>query len=334
MSIKRKNLHRLRIKAVAFWRDRNVGLYLFFVVVATLFWFLHSLGKEYVSNIDVDIKYKNFPMNKEPQESVVRNHRLNVKAYGFSLMRVKLNSLFSNYKIDLSELRRRTSAEQNKLHYDLSISAVRNQLEGQLGAGISINSIFPEDVAFRVQTMRIKKLPIRANIKVEMQSGYMLEEKPQIMPDSVQVRGPIEIVDTLQAVYTRELFLNDVASSFKEKVHLYVPNKEVRLLQKTATVKYEVGAYIDEERLINIKALNFPDSVNVVLRPTVVKLNYRTKVDMKRTIHDDDFVLIVDYNTINEYSQKLEVQAISLPQGISKVHMTPRYVDYFISYKK
>lgn len=327
-------LRKAKVKTMQFWQHKNVSLYFFFVIVATVFWFLHSLGKEYVANIDVDIHYQDFPVNKEPQGNVNRKHRLNVKAYGFSLMRMQLNTWFSSCNIDLSQLKVTPTSSKDKLRYNLSISAVRNQLEEQLGAGISINSIFPEDVSFQVQTMGLKNLPVRTNIKLAMQTGYMLEEKPKVTPDSVLVRGAIEVVDTLQAIYTKELVLSDVSSSFEREVDLALPNKNVELLPQTAVVKYEVGAYIDEERNVTVTPLNFPDSVNVVFHPTFVKLNYRAEVDRKREIKTSDFVLIVDYNTINNFSQKLEVQAISLPNGISKVHMTPRYVDYFISYKK
>ncbi len=333
MNIKQYS-HKAKIKGIQFWRTKNVKLYLFFVVVATLFWFLHSLGKEYVANIDVDIRYENFPEDKEPMGNVVRTHRLNVKAYGFSLVRMQFDSFFGNYEIDLNQLKRHSSLENGKLRYDLSISAVRNQLEGQLASGISINSIFPEEVVFQVRTMQLKKVPIRTNVKLEIQSGYRLENKPKVIPDSVMVRGLKKVVDTLQAVYAKELIVKDAASSFEEEVDLYSPNKEVVLLQNTAVIQYEIGAYIDEERVVAIKPLNFPDSVKVVLSPASVKLKYRTEVDTKRSISDEDFLFVVDYNTLSEFSQKLEVQALNLPKGISKVHMTPRYVNYVISYKK
>ncbi len=328
------DFQKVKHQTIDFLRSKNLILYLFFVTVATLFWFLYSLGKEYVANINVDVSYVNFPTDKEPVGITVRTHTLNVRAYGFALLRMKGNALFSNYRLDASKLKKSRLSSDKMLRYDLSISAVRNQFEGQLGDGISINSIFPEEVNFEVNTLKIKKIPIRPNLTMNLKSGYMLVDKPEIEPDSVTVRGAAELVDTLQAVYTEEIQEGEVSSSFEKKVALLQPHEKVELLPKYATLHYKIGGYIDEERVITIAPLNFPDTVQVVLYPEQVHLRYRTHDKTKKSIKDEDFVLVVDYNTSNDFSEKLEVQPISLPEGISNVQMTPRYVNYIMSSKK
>ncbi len=90
------DFQKIKHQTIDFLRSKNLILYLFFVTVATLFWFLYSLGKEYVANINVDVAYVNFPTDKEPVGTTVRTHTLNVRAYGFALLRMKGNALFSN----------------------------------------------------------------------------------------------------------------------------------------------------------------------------------------------------------------------------------------------
>lgn len=299
-----------------------------------IFWFLHALGKEYAANVTVEVNYRNFPLEKEPLQNTTQRLTLNVTAYGFSLMRMQLKSAFYNYKIDVSKLKKHKLSGSDNLRYELSISAIRNQFEGQLGSGIVINSVFPEDVDFIVRTMKIKKVPIRSALRVEIKSGYMLSETPQAEPDSVTLRGPVELLDTITAIYTEDIPIDNVAVSFEKKIALRTPNKSVELLHTHTTLHYEVEEYIDEERIIPIHPLNFPDSVKVAFHPKEVNLRYRTYAKAKQHIKEEDFVLIVDYNTIGSFSQKLEVQALSLPEGITKVYMTPRYVNYIITYKK
>ncbi len=262
-----------------------------------------------------------------------RKHTLNVRAFGFSLMRMKANTLFGSYKIDLDKLRK-TSYKNGVLRYNLSISAIRNEFEGQLGAGIAVNSIFPEEVDFKVKSMRVKKVPVRSNLKVEMQSGYMIAEDATIKPDSVSVRGDKELIDTLQAIYTEDFPLDKVSESFQKKLDLEYPSEKVELSEKYVTISYKIKEYIDEVRKVEIRPLNFPDSLQVVLQPQTVELRYRTYAEAKRTLKEEDFLLVVDYNNLNDFSERLEVQAINLPEGISKVHMSPRYVNYVIRYKK
>lgn len=334
MNIK-KFWYRTKERVLRLWQNKTLVLYLFFVGVALVFWFLHSLGKEYVANVNVGVEYRNFPLNKEPQESAVRRLTLNVKSYGFSLLRMQLKSAFYDYKIDVNKLKRHSVAGGERLRYDLSISAIRNQFETQLGSGIVINSVFPEDVAFTVKTMGIKRVPIISALNVKLKSGYMVAEPPTANPDSVAVRGPLAIIDTLQAIYTESVTMDNVASSFEKKLALVTKNPAIELLKNYTTLNYEVAEYIDEERVVEVYPLNFPDSVKVMLRPQKVSLKYRTYAKAKRNIKDRDFMLVVDYNTINNsFSQKLEVQPINLPEGISNIYMKPRYLNYMITSKK
>lgn len=326
--------HNIKQRSIEFYQNKNLLLYLFFVGVATLFWFLHSLGKQYTANIVVDVNYYNFPIDVEPQDNTVKELTLNVSAYGFSLMRIQLKSILYNYKINIDRLKVSKLSEENNLRYDLSVAAIRNEFEHQLGSGIVINSVFPEEVTFNVRKMGVKKLPITSALKMEMKSGYMISEEGLIQPDSVEVRGPAELLDTLKTIYTQEMIIDNISSSFKREVQLQSPNPEIELMKESATVQYEIEEYIDEEIAVFITPLNFPDSVKVTLSPEEVKLKYRTYERAKQRIGRDDFLLVVDYNTINDLSRKLEVQAVHLPKGITKVYMSPRYVNYTITYEK
>lgn len=326
--------HKVKARALQLWYTKNLILYLFFVGVATIFWFLHSLGKEYAANVNVQVDYHNFPLTKEPKGSTTQRLTLNVTAYGFSLIRMQLKSAFYNYKVDVGKLKKHKLSETDNLRYELSISAIRNQFEGQLGSGIVINSVFPEDVDFSVRSMSLKKVPIRSSLKLELKSGYMLAEKPIIKPDSVTLKGSMAVLDKIKEVYTEEVILDDVSSSFRRKLALKSPGQHVELLAKHAVLDFEIQEYIEEEKSIPILPLNFPDSAQLVLQPSEVKLRYRTYAEAKRRIKDDDFVLVVDYNTINNLSKKIEVQVVNLPKEISRVYMTPRYVNYLITYRK
>lgn len=324
----------MRGRVLQLWSSKHLVLYLFFIGVATVFWFLHALGKEYATNINVDAIYHNFPLDREPRQNTTQKLMLNVTAYGFSLMRMHLKSAFYSYKIDVSKLKEHKLSNDEKMRYELSVFAVRNQFEGQLGSGIVINSVYPEDVDFTVRKMQIKKVPIRSALKIEVKSGYMISGAPTIKPDSVTLQGPSALVDTIAAVATEELLVENVTTSFEKRVALRTPSKEVKLLSAYTTLRYEIDEYIDDEKRITIQPLNFPDSVKINLQPKEVTLKYRTYAKAKQNIKEEDFLLVVDYNAVNYISHKLEVQALNLPEGIAKVYMTPRYVNYIITYKK
>ena len=44
--------------------DRRLVVFLFFIVLATIFWFLNQLDEEYVTEIPLPVRYTNFPEEK------------------------------------------------------------------------------------------------------------------------------------------------------------------------------------------------------------------------------------------------------------------------------
>lgn len=331
--LRHTQIHRLRDFFYRLFSDGRLLLYLLSVLVATILWFLHALGKEYNTNVKLDIEYKNFPMEKELRKDNPHTLTLNLTGYGFSLLRLQLKALFQDYKIDVRELRSLHSELDDVLNYNLPISSIRKQFEEQLGSGLVINSVFPEDVTFHVATMSVRKLPVQSMLEVHLRSGYMKLNQAVISPDSVLVRGVAEIVDTMKTVHTEGGVKENVSTSFEQKLRLVSPSNEVQVLADMATIAYDIVEYIEQEHKIKIQPYNFPDSVEIKLSPVEVNMKYKTYARALQNFRQEDFVLIVDYEDMNTFTNKLEVKVLKTPKGISHIAINPRYVNYVISYK-
>lgn len=330
---KKAQIYRLRDFFYRLFSDGRLLLYLLSVVVATILWFLHALGKEYNTNIKLDIAYRYFPLEKELRKDSPHTLTLNLTGYGFSILRLQLKALFQNYKIDVRELRSLHTETEDVLNYNLPISTIRKQFEEQLGSGLVINSVFPEDVTFHVATMRVRKLPVQSMLQVRLRSGYMQLNQPIITPDSVLVRGVADVVDTMKMVQTETGLVENISTSFEQNLALVTSSDEVQVLDNAVTVAYDVVEYIEQEHRLEIQPHNFPDSIEIKLSPAEVNMKYKTYARALRNFKKEDFVLVVDYNEMNTFTNRLEVKILKIPEGISNIAINPRYVSYVISYK-
>ena len=70
--------------------NRNVGVFLIFLLLSTFFWFLNELENEYVTNITYPIKYENPPQDKMFVGNMPSYLELEIKGTGFKLLEYKL----------------------------------------------------------------------------------------------------------------------------------------------------------------------------------------------------------------------------------------------------
>src|SRR5690606_31619291 len=68
-----------------------------------------------------------------------------------------------------------------------------------------------------------REIPVKANLRLQMEQNYMLEGEIQISPDPVLVKGPARELDTLREVSTSFLELTNISSDFSREVPLILP---------------------------------------------------------------------------------------------------------------
>ncbi len=90
----RRTVAEIRIKQyLSFLKNnnRNILLFLFFVVLATIFWFIRALGDHYESVVNYPVRYTNFPEGKQLAGDVPDKLTLRINATGFTILKSKLN---------------------------------------------------------------------------------------------------------------------------------------------------------------------------------------------------------------------------------------------------
>ncbi len=71
--------------------DRKLIIFLFFVVLSTIFWFLNQLEDEYVTDISLPVHYTNFPSDKILVNELPDHLDLRVRAFGYKLLEYKIS---------------------------------------------------------------------------------------------------------------------------------------------------------------------------------------------------------------------------------------------------
>ena len=314
--------------------NKKLLVYVFFVGIATIFWFLNALSKEYTTNVNYPVRYVNLPKSKVLTNELPSRLTLKVTAFGFDLLRYKLSTAFLSNPFDVNKYTNNRLENESIKKYHLLTSQITNRFEKELSSSIRLQSISPDTIVFELSPILEKKVPIQLNISNAFEQQYMLGGEISLSQDSVVVKGPSSILDTIFKVETELLVLSDLDKTVKKNVDL--KEKEgIEFLQKKIEVTVPVEQFTEAKKTVLIRANNLPDSLVIRLFPRDVKVSYFVGLKRYDNVSADHFDFVVDYKqTLSTESNRLAISLIGKPTFVSNVRFYPQDVTYLIEKKK
>jgi hypothetical protein len=295
--------------------------FLFFVLLSFTFWVSTKLSNTYTLDQPFSINWINVP-----EGIIIHSNNKQIKA---SITASGIDILI--YRLINKSLN--ISLEQGKFDSKIGEVNIENQqflIQNQFFGNTKLNFITPTSLDFDFSILDNKVVAVVPNVKINLRAGYLSDSPIKILPDSILVRGPKSILDTLGSIKTKYIEVEDVYESMSKKISLQlIP--EIQLSETSANIKLSVSRYSEKEFTLGIGLINTPKSIRVKLFPPKAKIRATLPLSVLRTVKSSDFNLVVDYNDIeNKHSEKLQLIMIEQPPSIKKLIIDPQRVNYLI----
>lgn len=295
--------------------------FLFFVLLSFTFWISTKLSNTYTVDQSFSINWINVPKGIIPHSN---NKEINasITASGIDILIYRLINKSLNI-----------SLEQGKFDSRIGGVSIENQqfsIQNQFFGNTKLNFISPKSLDFNFSILDNKVVAVIPNIQINFRAGYLSDAPMKIVPDSILVRGPKSILDTLGSIKTKYIEVEDVYESLSKKIILQlIP--EIQLSESSANIKLSVSRYSEKEFTLGIGLINIPKGIKVKLFPPKAKIRVTLPLSVLRTVKASDFNLVVDYNDIEKKdSEKLQLIMIQQPPSIKKLIFDPQRVNYLI----
>lgn len=312
--------------------NKIIARYLIFVVFAAIFWFLNALSKDYTITVSYPVIYSDFPKDKAIIKELPDELTMEVKGYGFALLRYQISTAFLPISFNINSYTDNKLVDNNILNYTIVTNNLKSRIAKKISKDIQIISISPDTINLHFSKIVEKKVAIRAVIKADYANQYALNGKIDISPDSVIIYAPKVIADTIHYIKTNELVFKNLNKSIKRNVTL----KEIEGIKysfKRTIVNIPVDQFIESSKEINIETKNVPDDVRLRLFPSKIKLSYRVGLSNYKNIKEKDFKLSVDYNELTSLSNVLKVNLEKYPDFLTHIEISPSKVESIIEKK-
>ena len=272
-------------------------------VIAFVFWFFIKSEDTYTVNLDIPLVARNLQEQKTYKEEVPESIFVTLKGTGrsFIWLRVFNNFYLDDFKavIDLSSI-------TDEYNFELDSYYKENPEKIVLPSSLDLQFVEvlnPRNVQIKLQRYMVKKVPIKSQILVFTEPGYIALSE-QFSPDSISIGGPEEAVNQIDFVLTEKDTLIDLVASLNGNWSILNPNKLVSFDPK------KVNALIDVQPIsetiitgIPVELINKPNDVNVFVNPATVSLTIVGGLKQITNILPEDIDVIIDFDLWNSEKQ-------------------------------
>jgi len=296
-------------------------LYIFIAaaIFAIIFWGSISLSDSYYATIDVALKLVDFPKGYTTGSNLPDNVSIKLKGEGWKLVTLNIGA----------ESEYRVSVESDS---GLKYANLYNNLADNrwILSGTEVIDIKPDTIAFFVERIVSKIVPVLVDLSLEFKPGYGLASDISVVPDSVIVSGPLSIMKDLKEISTirKSMFSLDN----KKVVNINLPNKTgISYNNNLIEVILDVQRIVDKQfDNIPVDVLDVPQDISVVLLPNTVGCSVRGGVNVLGNLNEDKFKAYLFYLDIVSDTLGSVIPHMELPENTSLLFIKPERVRYII----
>lgn len=313
-------------------RDKKQwSVFLLCLTISTLLWTLLKFSEEKEEDVEVQIEFINYPGNQILVGKKIKSFPVKIKAQGFELLSQSFGFSEPTVKIDLTKVRVLKQGDIN-LYYWLP------KLNGQ--AILSSFTAEIKSVAYPLDTVKMffsekieKELVAKFNFKVKNLTEHYNIGNSLESPQFVKVIGAQSILKNLDTIFTEEVVFDRLESDLNADY----PLKKVFGIDTLFTDSIEVFLGVESiERFkfeVPIEIRNKPDSLDVKLFPSEVKINFTCGMKEFVNYTPNSFKPYVDFKDFNPSFKKMTIKLDNPPQQVKDISIEPFNVEYLLRSK-
>jgi hypothetical protein len=314
--------------------NRDLLIFIFFLILSFVFWYLNSLSKETEGNVRYPVRYINSPKDRVLIGEMPSKLDMALKGPGYSILKLKLSGNQTPVIIDLEKANYVRIPNSDFLSFYIITDGLIQTFEQQLRAEFEITSIKPDTLFFIFDRIITKEVPVIPVVDVTTERQYFINGIILSTPGSVIISGPHQIIDTVKAVKTKYYRFNQLNKSATKSIAL-IGSKFFDINVKRVTISVPVEQFTEASVNIPVKLINIPDSLEIKIFPGVVSVKYLVGVSDYKIIGEIPIEAVIDLakNNIGEVN-KLPVVIQNIPSYISSLRFAPQKVDFVVEKKK
>ena len=290
-----------------------------FLLISILFSTIVKLTKVHTKSISYKINLVDIPDDKIISNQSVDSIKLTVSSFGLDFIKYYL----SNQVINISS----KDILDNSQSYVITQSNSYSQIDNFITPKFELISINFDSLFFDYDRLRTKNVPVVLNSSINFSQGFDYFENFTLTPDSISVIGPELVLESINAVTTKELILDNLKSSINQNLLLDIQNTNLKYSNKFVKLLIDVEKSTESILDIPVSIINIPKDIKLNYYPKMIKISFTVSLDNYQNYSSKDFKIICDFNQIS-LDGKLTPKVINQPNLIKNLRLINNKIQY------
>ncbi len=310
-------------------RKRFDFSFLLFLLAALLLWYGNKLGGRFSTDVTLPLEI----VNDYDASYWVEQSRLRVNATiegtGTKLLKYKLG-VAPAISLPMSKLI--TSPLRNgQRQVKLTNNAFGAVLAGQMEE-VNLIRVLDTAIVVRVSAVESRRMAVISRLNIEPAREYLLVGAVRLSPDSITVRGPKVILDSIGAgVHTKAKSYRRQKLSLSGRIELD-PVEYLLYSQRRVEFQAEITPYTEQRVELPVEVANLPEGLQALTLPATVKALLQIPPDRLDELQRRAPRASINYLKCVESPRRNDlVQIDSLPRGARVVLITPPSAELFLT---
>ncbi len=307
--------------------NRNILTFGLFLIISSFLWLLNTLNKSYSDTIKYPIKFTNLPKDIQLLEELPERINIEITGHGYDILSYKLN--YSKPPI-IVNLKKQNLRQLDENHYFILAGDIFSTTEKRIKGKLNLQSISPDTIHFITTHTETKKVPVEIAFTYNPGKEYIITERPKITPDSVSIKGPIQFLEKIKYIKTKDINYKDI----KTNIDRYIPLesvKNVSIEPNRVKLVIPVEKYTETDILAEIQPINLPDSLSMTCIPESIRLSFKVPISDYKNIKVSDFLLQADYSKAR--NSKVPLIITEKPDFIQDITIQENEVSFVLHQK-
>ncbi len=284
------------------------------ILAASVLWFAFSMKETYTQVIDFPTVIIDLPSDKALVNLPPSSIRAQVEGEGVQVLR-----LFYNPPT--------VSIEATPGEIDLLL------VVSEAAGNVSLQSVTPRNMSVVLENRVYKKVPVVAELDVQLAAGFWLLGDIRTSPDSVTVSGAASIMENITSWKTQRRQLGVLSDSLAATISLSDSLRGlVDLSIPEVSVYADVQEFTQASREIPVRALGLAEGKDVTFSPSTVTVTYLVPLSQfDASLKADDFYAFVPYSETVRDENGLVYPMLHFPDGlhIRESKLNPSGIRYY-----
>ncbi len=305
---------------------KNILFFLFFLVMAFIFWLMLFFQKENVEgNYRIPLKYTNIP------EDVVFDHPLP------ELIEVSVADKGSEiFKLDITK---KDSLEINVRELTEGGNTVvqgdqyRQLIRSQLAPSTNIRGYYPMNISLATSKLERKELTVAFDGEITTSRANLVADSATFIPETVTAYGSRESLAKLEVAVTEYTLFKNLKATSQLPVNIN-PVEGVRFSPSVVDIFIPIEEYTERTFEVPIVATHLPKNLDVKFFPSRATITFSVTLEEYRKIVPEDFEIVLDYRKFHDNEEgRVSLELTQSPSTIINPRLSPQSVEFLFESK-